>query len=355
MVGLSRRTILGLPGFAGLLQAAAESPAERAKQMVMSLRSAQKAPGMAAAVWKQGSFVWSGAFGEADLEDAAAVSTKTRFRIGSLSKLLTTAAAARLYDRGLLDLDAPVQQYLPSFPVKSGRITARLLLGHLAGVRHYGRSEYLNRQHYDSVAETLKTIEDAPLLHEPGTKYFYSSYGFNLLGAMLEKAGSLDFRQLIRREVCDPLRLASTTADDNEQIIEGRARFYSLSATEQAVNSPYTDLSDRWPSGGFLSTAEDLARFGGAHLTGDFLREETRRMMFTSQKTVGGSETGTGLGWRTGMIAKRRIYHHGGDAIGGRAFLLVRPDDMMSVALLANLTFAKFAETQAVALGDVIG
>jgi len=224
-VGLSRRTILSLPGFAGLLQAAAAPPAERAKQMVSMLRSAQKAPGMAAAVWKQGSLVWSGAFGQADLEDGAAVSTKTRFRIGSLSKLLTTAAAARLYDRGLLDLDAPVQRYLPSFPLKSGKITVRLLLGHLAGVRHYGRSEYLNQQHYDSIAETLKTIEDAPVLHEPGTKYFYSSYGFNLLGAILEEAGSLDFRQLIRREVCDPLRLGSTTADENDQIIDGRNAF----------------------------------------------------------------------------------------------------------------------------------
>jgi len=131
-------------------------------------------------------------------------------------------------------------------------------------------------------------------------------------------------------------------------------RFYSLSATEQAVNSPYTDLSDRWPSGGFLSTAEDLARFGGAHLSGDFIRAKTRQMIFTSQKTVDAGETGTGLGWRIGMIAKRRIYHHGGDAIGGRAFLLVRPDDMMTVALVANLTFAKFTETQAMALGDVM-
>jgi serine beta-lactamase-like protein LACTB len=83
---------------------------------------------MSAAVWKNGAIVWSESLGQADLEDGAPVSSRTRFRIGSLSKLLTTAAAARLYEQGLLDLDAPIQQYVPAFPAKSEKITARLLL-----------------------------------------------------------------------------------------------------------------------------------------------------------------------------------------------------------------------------------
>ena len=349
---ISRRTILSVPVMARIM-GAADSAADRASQMASDLRDAQKAPGISAAVWKGNSMVWSGGAGMSDLESGVAVTSRTRFRIGSLSKLLTATAAAKLYQQGLLDLDAPVQRYVPSFPAKSGKLTARLLLGHLGGLRHYGASEYINRQRYASVGETLKTVQDGPLLHGPGTKYFYSSYGFNLLGAVLEGASSQEFLTVIQRWVCEPLRMGSTTADDNEKIILGRTRFYSLAKQEVVVNSPYTDLSDRWPSGGFLSTAEDLARFGAGQLSGDFLRSDVRERVFTSQKTIDGNDTGTGFAWRIGTIANRRVYHHGGDAIGGRAFLLLRPDDGTAVALLANLTFAKFAELQATALADL--
>jgi serine beta-lactamase-like protein LACTB len=75
--------------------------------------------------------------------------------------------------------------------------------------------------------------------------------------------------------------------------------------------------------------------------------------MFTPQRTVDGKETGVGFAWRLGTIANRRIYHHGGDAIGGRAFLLLRPEDSMAVAFAANLGFVKFAEPEAMALADV--
>src|SRR5882672_1822399 len=100
--------MLALPAFAPFLLAEESAPA-RARQMISDLRSAQRAPGMCAAVWKRGALVWSEAFGESDIEDHAGASVETRFRIGSLSKLLTAAAAARLFESGSLDLDAPVQ------------------------------------------------------------------------------------------------------------------------------------------------------------------------------------------------------------------------------------------------------
>src|SRR3954453_4689024 len=208
---LTRRGVLALPAFAA---AAAETGATRAQSLASELRSAQKIPGLAAAVWKGGSIAWSWALGQADLENAVDVSAKTRFRIGSLSKLLTAAAAMRLHERGALDLDAPIQQYVPSFPQKDGRVTPRLLLGHLAGIPHYGANDYINRQRYTKVADTLKTFQDAPLLHAPGSKYFYSSYGFNLLGAALESAASLDFLSVIRRDVTEPAAMPSTVADE---------------------------------------------------------------------------------------------------------------------------------------------
>jgi CubicO group peptidase (beta-lactamase class C family) len=340
--------LFGLPALAA---AAPQSATDRARSIASELQASVRTPGFAAAIWKGGAIAWSFAGGKADLENAADVSPRTRFRIGSLSKLLTAAAAVRLADRGALDLDAPIQQYVPSFPQKEGKITARLLLGHLAGIKHYGNADYINRQRYTKVVDTLKPIQDAPLLHAPGSKYFYSSYGFNLLGAALETAASQDFLAVIRREVSEPAGMASTVADENDRVIAGRTRFYTLSG-DQVANAPYTDLSDRWPSGGFLSTAEDLARFGGLHLSDGFLKPEIRRSIFTSQATADGKETGTGFAWRIATLGGKRVFHHGGDAVGGRAFLLLRPEDGIAVAMLANLNFARFAETQAMQISD---
>lgn len=341
--------MIAIPTFSPWLWAA-DSVEARARQLIASLRSTEKIPALSATVAKGGSVVWSEALGESDLEDGTAASSRTRYRIGSLSKLITAAAAARLYDQGLLDLDAPIQKYVPTFPASG--ITARLLLGHLAGVRHYGAGEYLNQKRYASVAEALSIFQNSPLQQPPGTKYLYSSYGFNLLGAALEKAATQDYGTLIQRQVCAPLQMQFTIPEDNTKIVVGRSRYYSLSGG-QVENAPYTDLSDRWPSGGLLSTTEDMARFGVAHLAGGFLRPETLRMMFTSQRTAAGVETGVGLGWRIGALDNRRIYHHGGDAIGGRAFLLVRPEDSIVVALAGNLGFARFAERQAMSLADL--
>lgn len=342
--------LLALPAATSLFSAS-ESSASRAQRFCEKLRSAEKAPALCAAVWKAGSIVWSRAVGESDLEDGAPATPQTLFRIGSVSKLLTAAAAARLFERGALDLDAPIQRYVPSFPEKSGQITPRLLLGHLSGVRHYSAGEYLNSKRYTSVGDTLAAIRDAPLLHAPGSKYSYSSYGFNLLGAALERAASQDFASLIRRDVLQPLGMQRTIPDDHRAILAGRARYYSLS-DGRIENAPDTDLSDRLPSGGYLSTAEELVRFGGAHLAGVYLNPATRTLMFTSQRTTEGKETGVGLGWRIGAVANRRVYHHGGDAIGGRAFILLRPDDSMAVALTSNLGFARFAEREAMSLAD---
>ena len=331
---------------------AADSATSRARGMIEDVRASQRVLGISAGVWKHGAVVWSESLGQSDLEDGAPVSLRTRFRIGSLSKLLTSAAAARLYEQGLLDLDAPIQQYVPDFPSKTGKITARLLLGHLSGLRHYGPTEYLNNKRYASITETLRTIQDEPLLQPPGTKYSYSSYGFNLLGAALEGAASQEFLLLIQRQVCEPLHIESTTADDNSKIVPGRSRFYSLTGGE-IRNSPYTDLSDRWPSGGFLSTTEDLLHFGAAHFGGAFLKSNTCRLMFTPQRTVDGKETSVGFGWRIATLANRRVYHHGGDSIGGRAFLLLWPDNSIVVSFVSNLDRIKFAETEAMALADV--
>jgi CubicO group peptidase (beta-lactamase class C family) len=323
----------------------------QSRQIIVETMTKQSVPGLSIAVAVDGKIIWSEGFGLADLENQIRVSPATRFRIASISKPLTAAAMARLFEQGKLDLDAPVQKYVPNFPRKEKDITARQLAGHLSGIRHYRRDpdeskdEFFNRrEYYKSVSEALKTFQDDPLDFTPGTKFGYSSFGYTLLSAVIEGASRQNFLTYMQEQVFIPLRMPSTSADDNRQIIPDRARFYSLDSEKRLINAPYIDRSYSWAGGGFLSTPEDLARFGSAHLQSGYLKAETLKEIFTSQKTADGKETGTGFGWRIGQDKEgRTFYFHPGEDVGGRSYLLMYPEKKVVIAMLHNLTGASLA------------
>lgn len=332
-------------------QTAYQNSIEKSRKIIAETMAKQQIPGLSIAVMIDGKIIWSEGFGFADLENQLRVTPKTRFRIASVSKPLTAAAMARAFEQGKLDLDAPVQRYVPNFPTKEVEITARQLVGHLSGIRHYKRDkdeakdEFFNRkEYYKSVTEGLKTFQDDPLDFPPGTKFGYSSYGYTLLSAMIESAYGKDFLTVMQKEVFEPLKMPNTSADDNRKIIPNRSRFYSLDADKNVINAPYVDRSYSWAGGGFLSTSEDLVRFGSAHLQKGFLKEETLKVMFTSQKTSDGKETGTGWGWRINKDKEgRTFYFHPGENVGGRSYLLIYPEKKVVVAMLHNLTGASLA------------
>ncbi len=327
---------------------------EQGRKLVAELMTKETIPGFSIAVMKDGKLLWSEGFGFADLETRLPVSPKTRFRIGSVSKLLTATAVAKLYEQGLLDLDAPIQKYLPNFPKKEFEITSRQLVEHLAGIRHYKRDEFINRQRYETVSESLKIFQDDALLHQPETKYLYSSRGYVLLSAVIEGAAKQDFLSFMQEKVFTPLKMPNTFPDDNKKLVENRTRFYAKTSDNKWNNETFTDNSDRWAAGGFVSTAEDLAIFGSESLKDGFLKAETSALIFTSQKTKDGKETGVGFAWRIGKDSKgRTIYHHGGESVGGRAFLIVYPESKIVIAMMCNLTFARFAEADAEKISEL--
>ena len=259
-------------------QTAAVAPASRAELEAGAIARARAliekemartlAPGVSVAVSRGGRLVWSEGIGCADLELQVPVSTVTRMRIGSVSKPLTAAAVGILVEEGRLDLDAPVQRYVPDFPKKAWPITTRQLAGHLAGIRHYEEGEFEIREHYDTVRKGLSIFENDALLFEPGTRFSYSSYGWNLIAAVIEGASGEPFLDFMQRRVFGPAGMTHTSADDPAPIVPGRARFYTRAATGEVVNAGFVDNSYKWAGGGFLSTAEDLVAFSNALLEG---------------------------------------------------------------------------------------
>ena len=310
-------------------------------------------PGFNVAVVIDGKIVYSEGFGYADLEQRVPAWQITKFRIGSVSKPLTSAALMKLVEQGKIDLDAPIQKYVPSFPDKGAVITARMLAGHLGGIRHYKAGEVDNQKHYDNVVDGLERFKDDPLVVPPGTKFSYSSYGYNLLSAVIQGAGGKPFLEFEQEQVFDPLGLLNTTADQPADIIPQRARFYSGTKGKPTKNSIYVDNSYKWAGGGFISTSEDLVRFGSALLHPGYLKAESLALLFTPQKTKDGKETGYGMGWFIGKSESgKRIFEHSGGSVGGTSELILYPDTHLAVAFVCNYDGESWKREEVQALGE---
>ena len=316
---------------------AQSDPVAGARERLQRYLTEQHVPGASVAVSVGGRIVWSEAFGFAHLEHQVKATPATRFRVGSISKALTSIAVAKLWEAGRLDLDAPVQKYAPTFPAREQPITTRQLAGHLSGIPHYTRDDIVNKTRYESVTAALAKFQDRPLLFPPGTKYSYSSFGWNLISVVVEGASGGNFLEYMDREIFTPLGMASTTADDYDRIIEHRTGYYQVRPDGRPVNAPAVDNSDVWAGGGFLSTSEDLVRFADQVGTGKVLGPAATALLFTPMKTSDGKATGYGLGWRIDSIpGGARVVGHGGSHIGATADLVFLPDSRVAVAILTN-------------------
>lgn len=332
------RVLLLAPAWLGPARASAQAPDPVAagRDRLQAYLAERHVPGAAVAVSRGGRILWSEAFGYANLEHRVPATPATRFRIGSISKSLTGVALAQLAESGRLDLDAPVQRYAPTFPEKEHPITPRQLAGHLSGLPHYTAADVVNTVRYSSVTDALRKFADRPLLFRPGERFSYSSFGWNLLSVVVEGASGEEFLTYMRRHVFEPLGMTRTTADRYDDIIDGRTAFYGVKPDGTAINAPAVDNSDVWAGGGFLSTAEDLVRFGDGVLAGGVVGDRGRALLFTPMRTSGGSATGYGLGWFIRELDGRRTVGHGGSHIGATAQLLALPDEGLVVAVLTN-------------------
>jgi len=279
---------------------------------------------------------WSGNFGYADLENKILVNDSIKFRINSISKSMTSVALLQLVSKGLLDLDAPVQKYLPEYPLKKYPFTTRQLAGHLAGFRDYKEddiTDYIRTEHFNNATEALRIFKNDSLLFEPGTRFSYSGFGWNLIGALIEKLSGQDYLSYMEQHLWQPLQLQHTMGDNVRTSIRNRGKFYDAAGEPNDLG----DLSYKYPAGGLLSTSKDLMYFGNALLHGNFIDPKLRQQLFETQYTSDHKPTGYGLGWYVGKDRDgRRMWYHTGDSFSGSSALILYPDDDVVVAFLAN-------------------
>lgn len=309
---------------------------DSAKVLVKNLAEKHHTPGVAISVSVDGEMVWTEGFGYSDLENRVSVDPSfTMFRIGSVSKTLTSTALGKLYDDGKIDFDNDVQEYVPFFPIKKYPITVRQVAGHTAGIRHYRGLEFLSDSYYPTIKEGLTIFENDTLLFEPDTKYSYSSYGWNLISAVVEGASGKPFLDYMEGIFGD-LNMSNTMPDIAAEEIPGRTNFYMVENNSVRL-APYVDNSYKWAGGGFISTSEDLVKFGNAMLYNNYLSPESFETLTEPHYLVDSTSTHYGMGWSSGESNQGLAWvGHSGGSVGGITMFVIYPDEGIVVALCSN-------------------
>jgi serine beta-lactamase-like protein LACTB len=312
-------------------------------RLVSTYIKQHRVPGASLAVALNGQVVYSKGYGLSDVENSVPALPETVFRSASIGKSITATAAMQLVERKKLDLDQPIQTYCSAFPTKPWPITSRELLTHTAGVRHYGgmhdREEQTSTVHYADVVEALAPFKNDPLLFEPGTKHSYSTYGYVVLGCVMQGAAHQPFLEIIREGIFEPAGMDSSRDDDPAAIIPHRAAGYRL-VNGQLQNAPHVDMSNRMPAGGYLNTAADIARFAADFIDCKHVACSSRDTMLTELRLKNGDTVNYGFGWAVVEDANGHPtgeYLHGGSSPGASGMLYIVPGRRLAVVILTNL------------------
>ncbi|HSK70630.1 MAG TPA: serine hydrolase [Pyrinomonadaceae bacterium] len=281
-------------------------------------------------------FIWTKGFGFADLENKVPAKAESAYRLASVTKPMTAVAVLHLAEQGKIDLDAEVQKYVSYFPKKNFPVTVRQILGHLGGISHYRNYDLEGHfKDYKNTRQSIAVFEEFDLIAEPGTRYSYSSYGYNLLGAVIEGASGKSYGEYMTENVWKPLGMNDTRLDNPLDVIPNRARGYQL-VNGKIKNSEYVDISSRFAGGGTRSTVLDLLKFARGLNEGKILSDETRDKMWTSMATKQGQFTGYGMGWGTNTSNGRFIVSHGGSQAEAKTYLITLPTHNFAVAVASN-------------------
>jgi CubicO group peptidase (beta-lactamase class C family) len=326
---------------------------EKGRQIVRAAISERNLTGVSIAVGQGGDIVWEEGFGWADLENRLPVSPAHRFRIGTASTALTSAAVGLLVESGQLNLDSTIQTYVPEFPVKEWPVTVRQLMGHLSGVRNDGGDEGpLFSQRCERPLEALRFFADRPLLFEPETRFRHSSYGWILVSAAIEAASGEPFLEFMKTRIFDPLAMRDTVPDATPRELPNQATSYFPRFAADPRYGPdrmrRIELSCYAGAGVFLSTPSDLVRFAMAIVSGRLLQPDTVRLLQAPQRLASGEETGHGLDWALENVAvagnTMTAVRHDGELLGGMvASLVTLRDRRLVVAVVANISYADTA------------
>lgn len=333
--------------------AGSNSPAAKTSQLMLdALRATNGVPGMGAAVWRDGEVVWTGCSGLRDIAAKLPVERDTVFRLASVSKPLAITAAAKLAEQGRLDLDAPVSGMLPWLRNDWSPISVRQLSAHISGMPHYQLGDRnAGQRHYATGRDAVGIFADRKLLSVPGTTYRYSSWGYTLIGAVIEARSGQHYLDYLAEQIIPGLAIQADTNGLGKNV----SRLYKIGDGAPRP-APPNDFSYTWPGGGMAGTPEALVRFGGRLLQGRIVSPKTWQAMLQPTRYANGQpvrerDYGLGLGWRIGKDEDGAgIAHHAGTTDGARSALVLWPHQDLAAGVLSNAQWVSAIDKTAMML-----
>jgi len=322
------------------------NPKERIQNMINELMLKSNLPGLSIAISKKGELVYAEGFGYADVENKIPVTTKTQFRTASVAKVITSTAVAKLAQENKLDLEKSIQEYLPFLPYKKFPITSMQLAGHIGGITEDDNKN--DNMFYATVRDGLNVFINKPLISEPGLEYNYSTPGFTLLSAVIEKTTNMSYLDYLKIEILIPLKMNNTDVDLRlHKPNPNLAKLYNLKdgLISEVVNPE--DVSYKWAGGGLISTPKDLVSLTYAYKNG-FIKPGMVNKMFSSQELKSGEKTQVGIGWRLSKtINGTQVYEHAGGMEGARTVICYFPEEEIAIALMTNARWTSSIEETA--------
>lgn len=306
-----------------------------------------RVPGMTAAVADKTGVVYTKALGVTSLATGRAMTDRSLFCVASLSKPFVAVAVLQLVERGLADLDAPVQDYLPYFRAcgrGAERMTIRHLLQHTSGFSHGRLFRGDAKGDDESLERAVRRLRFRRVRSAPGTTYSYSNLGFMVAGDLISKVSGEPFEAYIEEHILRPLGMSdSTYAPGNappELVTSGHMRTGFAFGKPRALRSRPLRRAFA-PVGGLYTNVTDLGKWAGAHLQGGefrgariLARESFQRLAEEPLALPNGSSIG--LGWFLRAIDGRRAFGYVGTTLGYKAHILIDPGHGAAAILLCN-------------------
>jgi D-alanyl-D-alanine carboxypeptidase len=326
------RVLFSLLSIFLLISSVSAQQADKVDDFIKAEMQRQNIPGVSVAVIKDGKPIKIKGYGLANVETQTPVTTETVFKIGSISKPIIAMGIMLLVEEGKISLDDKVSKFLEGTPETWKDITVRHLLSHTSGIIR--EAPGFNPAKIQPDADVIKTAYQSPLVFTPGEKYQYCNVGYFSLAEIVRKVSGKPWGEFLTERILKPLGMNSTRTTTFDDIVPNRANGYSFRNNKLSNSEVYVALR---PSGAFLSTISDLVKLEAALNGKDFLKPETRKMMWTPFKFNDGKDSNYGLGWTIDTVNGRKRIGHGGSLNGFRSWFARFVEDGVIVIVLTNL------------------
>ena len=296
------------------------------------------APGISIGVHRGGEVVFAGGFGYADLENEVPATADTVYRIGSVTKQFTAAAAMLLVEEGKLDLSADLREYLPDYDTQGFEVPVERLLNHTSGIKGYTEMpEFWERSRLDLGHEAmLELFSEPPFEFEPGDRYQYNNSGYYLLGVLIERLSGLSYTEFLEARLFAPLGLERTHYLRNGPLVPGRAEGYEVGEDGGFVNDEPLSMELPYAAGSLGASVLDLLAWQRALASGQAVSPAGYERMTARGSLM--NEDPVHYGYGLGLSEEHGLakISHGGGINGFRAELALYPEEDLGIAVLIN-------------------